>query len=454
MNSLAQPDIHPDADSLNAFVERALPDAERARIVAHMAGCARCREVVYLAQAAAAEETGALPAAGAAVEPRRSWVSAVFAGWRVAWIPAAALAAVGAIVLWVQLRPAPRAVNMAQLAPPQPMPAQPANAAGTAMRSAAQLAAPSTARHEAKAAKPAISSPEELARNEALPNLPSSGGRKRASSAYRPGGDAELTTRQVTSAVRAPEPQAQPSSSASADMAFQPGLANKPWQPQPAEIAKLTSSQAVAVKPTPPTVPPPLLAIHGAAMAPATGGPQTLTVKAVSPQPELTQQAELTPQALNGLAILRLAKHLKLPSGLNSVSSAAMLDRLVAIDSSGSVFLSRDAGLHWEAVRAQWSGKAIEVQAPARTMHLFKPPDQPAAIETTTQPAPASTDEAANERVTVSAPFPPPAPAPATPPAALANIKAAPPIPALLFRLTTDRHQTWVSADGKTWREQ
>lgn len=431
MNPLAQPDIHPDADSLNAFVERALPDAERARIVAHMAGCARCREVVYLAQAAAAEETGALQAAGVSAEPRRSRFGAVFGGWRVAWIPVAALAAVGAVVIWVQLRPAPRAVTMAQLAPPQPVqsiPAPPpANVARPAAPPPSQSAAPSAVRHEPKTAKPAPPAPEELARNEAVPSLSSSAGRKRASGAIHPGGDAELTARQGTSEVRAPEMQAPPAqSSASADMAFAPGLTNTHWQPQPEEMAKLSPSQAVAAKPTPPPVPPAVMAVHGGAMAPATGGPQTLAVNAAPPQQETAPQAELTPQELNGLAILRVAKHLKLPSGLNSVSSAAMLDRLVAVDSAGSVFLSRDAGLHWEAVRAQWSGKAIAVQAPSRGLYLVKPPAESGAIEATTQPRPAPT----------------------------APAEAAPPVPAMLFRLTTDRHQTWVSADGKTWHEQ
>ena len=32
MNRLRQSDIHPGADSLSAFVEKALPEAERARI--------------------------------------------------------------------------------------------------------------------------------------------------------------------------------------------------------------------------------------------------------------------------------------------------------------------------------------------------------------------------------------------------------------------------------------
>jgi hypothetical protein len=45
--------LHPDADSLGAFVEGVLPEHERLACLAHLAECSRCREVVYLAQEAA-----------------------------------------------------------------------------------------------------------------------------------------------------------------------------------------------------------------------------------------------------------------------------------------------------------------------------------------------------------------------------------------------------------------
>ncbi len=105
MSRFAQPDLHPDADSLNAFAEQALPAAERARIMSHMAGCERCRQVVYLARTAAEAETP-LVSSAAKAEPRRGW----FAGagkWRMAWIPAATLAAVAGVALWIQVRPTP-----------------------------------------------------------------------------------------------------------------------------------------------------------------------------------------------------------------------------------------------------------------------------------------------------------------------------------------------------------
>ena len=40
---------HPDADVLTAFAERALPEAERATVLGHLARCGECREIVALA---------------------------------------------------------------------------------------------------------------------------------------------------------------------------------------------------------------------------------------------------------------------------------------------------------------------------------------------------------------------------------------------------------------------
>lgn len=48
---------------------------------------------------------------------------------------------------------------------------------------------------------------------------------------------------------------------------------------------------------------------------------------------------------------------------------------------------------------------------------------------------------------------PPPTGA-STTPASAAKAKAPAPTPATLFRLVTDRHEVWLSADGKVWREQ
>ena len=50
MSEYPQPGLHPDPDTLNAFIEGVLPEHERLACLTHFAGCAACREVVYLAQ--------------------------------------------------------------------------------------------------------------------------------------------------------------------------------------------------------------------------------------------------------------------------------------------------------------------------------------------------------------------------------------------------------------------
>ncbi len=90
MSLTIQSGMHPDAESLSAFAEQALIGAERDQILAHMASCSRCREVVFLAQRAMdAEQSISVSIAPVEEEKKsRGW----FAGWRLAWVPAAALA--------------------------------------------------------------------------------------------------------------------------------------------------------------------------------------------------------------------------------------------------------------------------------------------------------------------------------------------------------------------------
>jgi hypothetical protein len=50
MSEELRPALHPDADVLNAFLEGALQEHERAGCLVHLADCAQCREVVFLAR--------------------------------------------------------------------------------------------------------------------------------------------------------------------------------------------------------------------------------------------------------------------------------------------------------------------------------------------------------------------------------------------------------------------
>ena len=370
MNPMIQFDRHPDADALNAFAEQALPVADRARILAHMAGCPRCREVVYLAQAAA--EPAPVPSIAIKAEPPRPWISA-FAWWRIALIPAAALAATGAIVLWMQLRPAPAPTQIAKMSEPQLAPVSP---------DPAKIVQKSAPRPASVAPRPPAAPTPRVEQKKAMP--PAIGAMDPSSSG-------------LVAASAAPSPSA----------AQARALAGTHLDAHSASMARYESLPA-------PPVPPPAFSLAPSSVSPQLQ-PQPEAVLRPAPAAKVSAAAASpSPQPLSGFAPVRLSTPLNLPSGLGAVSSAAMLNRLLAVDTAGAVFLSQDAGKHWESVNAQWTGKAIQVHAPPPDIYRLRTADAAASVE--------------------------PAPAPQP--------------PAMLFRLLTDRRQTWVSADGKVWRRQ
>jgi carboxypeptidase family protein/putative zinc finger protein len=61
MSDYLQRGQHPDPDSLNSFIEGVLPEHERLQCLAHLADCPACREVVYLAQEPLAPEPLPVP---------------------------------------------------------------------------------------------------------------------------------------------------------------------------------------------------------------------------------------------------------------------------------------------------------------------------------------------------------------------------------------------------------
>ena len=431
MNPKVQPELHPDADSLNAFAERALPEAERAGIVTHLAGCARCREVLYLAQAAAEAEAAVPAAITKAAQP--GWIPGAFGRWRVALIPAAALAAVGGVMLWVQLHPAPARVETAQMVAPPPAVSDGSHAAPAASQAPAPTAglerpalphpAPMAKRSRREATSLAGVAAPEAGRDQAAPAITAPPAAKRGYGAVH------LDARSASLAVEAPPPGA---FSPSTETAFQ-SRSNPQLQSQAPMAPGAAIGALTARPPAPAPAAPRVATVQGTAMIPSTGGAQQLDSLEAS-------RMVPTPETNNAYAMLRLARRAKLPSGRNAVSSAAMLNRLLAVDSAGSVFLSQDGGKHWEPVPATWRGKALKVETPPQhvyrlsTTMLSQPPE----------PAPADalvpTDNEENLKPSSET--------------ATARPGAPPPAPAMLFRLMTDRHKTWVSADGKIWQEQ
>jgi hypothetical protein len=134
-----------------------------------------------------------------------------------------------------------------------------------------------------------------------------------------------------------------------------------------------------------------------------------------------------------------------LPSGLPAISVVAAGHRQLAIDTGHSLFLSNDDGLQWKPVSAPWKGRAVRLNpagAPSPATQGIL-----AAGRVSPLPAPATaaqTASADNPPVTAQSP----------PLSLKKNPPAASPIsfPAhLLFEITTDTGEHWVSPDGLTW---
>ncbi|HEV2487633.1 MAG TPA: zf-HC2 domain-containing protein [Terracidiphilus sp.] len=316
MNANSILDVHPDAESLNAFAEQALAERERGLILAHLAGCSRCRQVVYLAQEVAAEMEPAVAAPTVRLENRRdSW----FRSWWFAWAPVAALAVVVALAYVMHSR---RVETVSEMAKVMPQTA-PQNGGGNSGSPTQPTGVPATP----VSAGPAPSEARE---------------RKKTPTSER---SAQLTP------------------SLSAAMATAPG-ANEPavaaLQKEQERASAASQSYVMAAK----------------TMAQASGNESAkreevdriVTAAApqfdASPAPPASFEAGARPRAGGVFAVYK-GNDAELPSGLAVVSTASSQHRTLVVDKAGSVFLSEGSGGHWENVVRQWSGRAVKVRTQA-----------------------------------------------------------------------------------------
>jgi hypothetical protein len=337
VNTTSQLDLHPDAESLNAFAEQALAAQEREQVLAHLAGCSRCRQVIFLAQqAAAGEETSA-------AQPGM-W----FWNWRFAWVPAAALAAALALVVTFHPSHTAPAPEMAKIAPlsesaaPASVP-QERTGAGATHRPASPLAEKSVAGNVEFSAhrKPAENLALEAAPPAALPAEPG------ASAASTGSSHAAMSL----SVETAPQPVAAAH--------FQPELAVAAGQQEQqrnfdtlsasADASRQLSQNSMRAESYSAQV------IRPAAAAPAASRQAKKATSAASF--DIATQRQLT-----GLTASRKAYSPTLPSGRTAVSTAIIQNLMLEIDLDGALFLSGDSGQHWEQVTRQWTGRAIEVR--------------------------------------------------------------------------------------------
>ena len=103
--------------------------------------------------------------------------------------------------------------------------------------------------------------------------------------------------------------------------------------------------------------------------------------------------------SIASIGALAKAKKITLPSGLGTLSVASDLTRSIALDAAGAMFLSEDAGKHWQHIQTQWTGRALFIRT------------RPIETQAASPKAPQ----------------------------------------ALRFELVNDEGQTWISYDGKMW---
>lgn len=419
MSTFFQPGQHPDADQLNAFVEHALPLHEQQATLAHLAACADCRAIVYFAQPAVLEA----PAQPQPVAAPRSW----FSGWMLAFPAAAALACL--IFLTVHLRNAANAknqiaaVNTSQVeqTPPLPSPAPPPEPAVSSKPAPAQVRTP----HAMAAPSPHASG---IAKEPELATAANTPSEKKSFHGTMPG--ASFASANPTPLPAAPPagtltPAASPQPAVAASAAARRELRSAATQ---YDMPRAQAQQAAA--PVASAANNSNSGIYGGtgqtnlnenyiAGVPVSNAAAT-TVSAAPASTATAADATAVDQlsASTDAPALRQAKSRPtLPSKLPALSVATSSQHQLAIDTAGALFRSDDAGVTWQSVPVQWTGRAIKVAlVPSPNARLL-----------------------AKSVGSLSAP------------PAEANRSAAPSAQPPIFELTTDDGDLWISTDGQIW---
>jgi hypothetical protein len=419
MSATTQHDFHPDAECLSAFAEQALGERERGQVLKHLAMCGRCRQVVALAHEAALEaaaqkaDSDAKVAARARVRRAGIQPTAWWRQWRLVWVPTAVAAAFAVASISVYMRHVEQNAEMAKnerhamtestATPAALVQQEPAEAAPPAAPVAAKSPARSVKREfagtahnpssqeivvtAAMPAEPGASEHVERSREESAP----------ASSAGEQGFTGEGSTPKQPMAAYTPEP------------------AVTAWQQEQRHkaAAGATSSQSSHLYAD--RAPAPPASVNGTDGGAAESSTGQVTVSADQLETQSQPAARLAKQKQQpSVAIVADAmKAIHLPSGLPAVSMTAAGHRRLAIDQAGALFLSVDAGNHWEIVTQQWTGRAVAVRTEMKGNALAAP-------------VAAAPGNSSNDTGAASS-------------------------PATFFEILNDKNQVWLSTDGETW---
>lgn len=417
MSDLLKPGQHPDADQFNAFVENSLPLHERQQTLAHLSTCADCREILYLSQQSDLGEF----AASQPIPTRKPW-----SGWKLALPAVAALACV--VVFTVHLHetrindnktvitttatiqkipstlPTPiKPVDQPKLAPPRASRNMPTvNASAPASGAVKEANTPSLGERLQSQSVTALSL---QGRNSTF--LPPAGSLSTSgsihgtafSSTYASGGP---ITKVIAGPMGGVAVQTSPANKDAVNHPLQKAASVEPPQSnQIGFLAKRPLSQQYQ-----PSVAP-LSASSTAAVAAAS---QMVDVNGAMTEMDATKSDQYPIEK----------RPLDLPSHLPVLSIVSNARQTLAIDTTGTLFLSKDLAVSWQPVPAQWIGRALQLR-------LAPSPSLTVAKDTGSSPAP-------HTGATISGA-----------PTAQTHLPA--------FELTIDTGAIWISTDGQTWKQ-
>jgi hypothetical protein len=398
MSEYPQSGLHPDPDTLNAFVEGVLPEHERLACLAHFADCATCREVVYLTQEPEA------PPPDLPVE-RTAW-------WKHVRKPAWALSAVavtGIVALSIALYRMEKPVPITPLAMSARSASQMADERAAAPPSLREKTREGTRRvpnvaasrptlkitpHAAPApiphgnnpqpvssptwlrmAIPAPVAPRTVPQASLLDAVPNDGSINTQSGVT--GTITDPTGAVIAgAAVTARSASGAPATNTVTDKSGQffiaglrPGSyelqvtqsgfqsARKEIEIQPGQIARADSSLSV-----------------GSAAESVTVAATSGAINSELSSPAKTTFREAMPSLSRMAAVKRAAtvnlNSVSLPNKLAAVAIATKAGVTLAADSAGALYRSDNAGAKWELVKAVWQGKVVELAAESATFRL------------------------------------------------------------------------------------
>jgi hypothetical protein len=421
MNSTPQLDFHPDAEALSAFAEHLLPEHERQPILAHLATCDRCRQILFLAQDANpdSESQAQSPPARPVLVQNLGRKRPSLRNWPLAAGALAACAALVAFSVYLYPRhstpPPQQTARSASPTPPVPTGARPAPLQFHAERDRHAPARPSAPQTRPSAPAPRITtSTAPIAQaNETV--------EVSAAAQATPQSANQTVTVDVSSQSVLVQPAPPPVTATipakqilpSDELALQTRNIKTPEAKSeeakslaPAQSGGATGSASIHG----------FSAGHGGAVG-AGGGrlsaPRAALAR-MAPRP-LAVSPEDESAARNTL-------QRTLPSGLPAISAVSANHHLLALDSAGTLFLSDDAGLVWEAVPQSWPGRAMRIS-------ILSFPSN-AMMDTPSSSA-------------GSSPHPP-----------NAQSQTQPQQPLLRFEIVTDLGARWTSFDGRIWKTQ